>query len=148
MPVLTAPALGPTPAAGAIEVAAKRCGSDGRGKFGGTGDNLGRSWRLPAAAQLGSDLRAVRFDELRHEEPVISNLVGRHDDQVECQPIAGDLLQVAHELHEVRRREVEDDDGAQPTIGERIGESNVECCIVKSGIGLGGSTRSLNFAGK
>jgi hypothetical protein len=28
---------------------------------------------------LGSDLRAVRFDELRHEEPVISNLVGRHD---------------------------------------------------------------------
>jgi hypothetical protein len=57
--------------------------------------------------------------------------------------VTGDLLQVAHKLHELRRRGVEDDNGPQSTVGERIGELSVERCIIESGIGLRRGTRSL-----
>jgi hypothetical protein len=92
---------------------------------------------------LGRYLRAVRLDELRHEDASVLYLIGSHDNQVECQPVTGDLLQVAHELHKVRRRGVEDDNGPQSTVGERIGELSVERCIIESRIGLRRGMRSL-----
>ena len=62
---------------------------------------------------------AVRLDQLRYEYAAPGNLVGSHDDQVESQPVARHVLQIADQFDQVGWCLIEDDHGSQSTIVER-----------------------------
>jgi hypothetical protein len=96
-----------------------RRGFDRRSERLEAGDDLAAGRRFAGAGQFGGDLCAVRLDQLRYEYAAAGDLVGGHDDQVESQPVARHVLQIADQLDQVGWCLIEDDHGSQPTIVER-----------------------------